>query len=231
MIRLPLAFLALLALAAPAWAETRRLSIGDFDRVIVEGPYQVHLVIGRASSASATGSREALDRLGVDVQGQILRIRRNRNAWTGTARPDSGTVAIELATRNLRSARLIGPARLEAEGLRGLNVELSVEGSGTLHAVRTDVERLALALLGSGRLEVAGAARALSGNFQGSGEVDAAALRAANATIATTTSGAVTLTVNGPVTIANQGLGNVRILGRPVCTVSGAAADQVRCGP
>ena len=231
MTRLFLALFALLALAAPAAAETRRLSVSDFDRLIVEGPYQVHLVTGRASSASATGSREALDRLSVDVQGQILRIRRNRNAWTGTQGRDAGTVTIELATRNLRSARLIGPARLEAEGLRGLAVELSVEGSGTLRATGADVERLALALLGSGRIEVAGAARALNGNFQGSGEIDATNLRAANATIATTTSGAVTLTVDGPAAIVNEGLGTIRILGRPVCTISGAAADQVRCGP
>ena len=115
--------------------------------------------------------------------------------------------------------------------MRGLNVEFSVEGSGTLHATRVDADNLSLALLGSGRLDVAGAARAMTGNFQGSGEIHATNLRAEHATIATTTSGAVTLTVNGPATITNNGLGNVRILGRPVCTVAGMATDQVRCGP
>lgn len=230
MTRLPLFLLVLLACAAPAAAETRRLSVGDFDRVLVEGPYQVHLVVGPASAASATGSREALDRLSVDVQGRMLRIRRNRTGWTGTPGRDAGTVSLELATRSLRSARLIGPARLDAEGARGLNVEFSVEGSGTVRAVRIDADHLALALLGSGRIEVAGVARALNGNFQGSGEIEATALRAAAATIATTTSGAVTLTVNGPAAITSNGLGNVRVLGRPVCTISGIATDQVRCG-
>jgi len=225
-----LALLLLCALAAPAAAETRRLSVGDFDRVLVEGPYRVHLVIGPASSASATGSREALDRLSVDVQGRMLRIRRNRNGWTGTPGRDSGIVTLELATRALRSARLIGPARLDAEGVRGLNVEFSVEGSGTLHGVRIDADRLALALLGSGRIEIAGVARNLNGNFQGSGEIEATALNARAATIATTTSGAVTLTVNGPAAITSNGLGNVRVLGRPVCTIAGLATDQVRCG-
>ena len=70
----------------------------------------------------------------------------------------------------------------------------------------------------------------LDGNFQGTGDIVAANLRAGQATIATTTSGAVALTVNGPATVTANGLGNVRILGRPVCTVSGIAADQVRCG-
>src|SRR6185295_9958904 len=161
MTRLILAASALAALAAPASAEDRRYSVGDFDRLIVEGPYQVHLVTGRASAASAQGGRDALDRVTIDVQGQILRVRRNRNAWAGAPGADPGIVTIELATRSVRSARLIGPARLDLEGARGLNLELSVEGSGDLRAAGVDADRLSLALLGSGSLTVAGTARAL----------------------------------------------------------------------
>ena len=222
--------LVLLAFAAPASAETRRIAVADFDRVIVEGPYVVHLVTGRPSAASAQGTRDALDRVTIDVQGQMLRIRRNRSFWGGAPGADAGTVTVELATRSLRSARLIGPARLDLQGARGLNVELSVEGSGDLRAAGVDADHLSLALLGSGRLEAAGAARMLNGTFQGTGDIVAGTLRAGQATIVTTTSGAVALTVNGPATITANGLGNVRILGRPVCAVSGIAADQVRCG-
>ena len=222
--------LVLLAFAAPASAETRRIAVADFDRVIVEGPYVVRLVTGRPSAASAQGTRDALDRVAIDVQGQMLRIRRNRNFWGGAPGADAGTVTVELATRSLRSARLIGPARLDLQGARGLNVELSVEGSGDLRAAGVDADHLSLALLGSGRLDVAGVARMLNGSFQGTGDIVAVNLRAGQAVIATTTSGAVALTVNGPATITANGLGNVGILGRPVCTVSGVAADQVRCG-
>lgn len=224
----PLLFLS--TLAAPAFAEDRRFAVEDFDRVIAEGPYIVHLVTGRATSAVAHGSREALDRMSLDVQGQMLRIRRNRGAWSGGGAADPGTVTIDLVTRSLRSARLIGPVRFEADNVRGLRVEFSVEGSGTLHATRVDADALSLALLGSGRLEVAGAARTLAGDFQGSGDLAAPALVARSATLSSTTSGAVTLTVNGPATVTNNGVGNVRILGRANCTTSGSAADQVRCG-
>ena len=223
-------FALLLLTAAPAHADDRRYSVGDFDRVIIEGPYVVHLVTGRPSAASAQGRRDALDRLSLDVQGQMLRIRRNRNAWSGTPGADLGTVTIELATRSVRSARLIGPARLDLEGARGLNLELSVEGGGNLRAAGVDADRLSLALLGSGRLDVAGAARVVNGNFQGTGDVAAAGLTAGQATIATTTSGAIALTVNGAATINANGFGNVRILGRPACTIAGVGADQVRCG-
>jgi Putative auto-transporter adhesin, head GIN domain len=225
-----IAFLIAFAAASQAPAADRRIPVDDFDRVIVEGPYVVHLVTGRASAASANGTREALDRLSLDVQGQTLRIRRNRNGWVGTPGADSGIVTIELATRSLRSARLIGPARFEVANVRGINVEFSVEGSGSLRAAGVDADNLSLALLGSGRLEVGGAARVLRGDFQGSGEVAAAGLRAGNATVTTTTSGAVALTVNGPATITANGLAEVRVYGRPDCTIRGIAADQVRCG-
>jgi hypothetical protein len=222
--------LALSLLGAPALAEDRHYAIGDFDRVIAEGPYIVHLVTGRATSAVAHGSREALDRMRVDVQGQMLRIGRNRGAWSGGNGGDPGLVTIDLATRSVRSLRLIGPVRLDADNVRGLRVELSVEGSGTLHATRLNADALSLALLGSGRLDIAGAAGTLAGTFQGTGDVAAPGLVAHNATIASTTSGAVSLTVNGPATVSNEGVGNVRIFGRAVCTISGGAADQVRCG-
>jgi hypothetical protein len=229
MIRIAPAFLLLAALAAPAAAADRNYSVPDFDRVLVEGPYIVRLVVGHPSSAVATGSRDALDRINVDVQGQTLRIRRNRAAWGGTPGADPGPVTVTLATRTLRSARLIGPARLDVAGGAGLNLEFSVEGSGTIHATAIDAERLSLGLAGSGRLDLAGTARSVAGNFQGTGDVAATGLVARNATLTTTTVGTVALTVNGPVTITANGLGDVTVGGRPVCTLRGMGASQVRC--
>ena len=230
MTRLLAALLALTAFAAPASAEDRRYAIQDFDRLIAEGPYIVHLVTGTATTAIAHGSREALDRMSLDVQGQMLRIRRNRGTWTGGSGGEAGIVTIDLVTRSLRSARLIGPVRLDAENVRGLQIEFSVEGSGTLHATRVNADALSLALLGSGRLEVSGTARTLAGNFQGSGDLAAPGLVAHGATLASTTSGTVAVTVNGPATVTNGGVGNVRVFGHPVCTINGSAADQVHCG-
>ena len=230
MIRNIAAAFTLLALAAPASAVERRYSVTDFDRVVVEGPYRVHLVTGRPSSATASGSREAIDRVSVDVQGQTLRIRRNRSAWSGNARVDPGPLEIALATRNLRSVRLIGPTQVEVQGGSGLNLEFSVEGSGGLKVSGVSADTLALGLIGSGRIEIAGNARRLRADFQGSGDVLGQSLVVAqDATVATTTAGTVALTVNGPATINANGLGAVAIFGRPVCTVRGSGEAEVRC--
>lgn len=230
MVRIMLVFLGLCAATAPAAAAERTYSVNDFDRVIIEGPYVVILAMGRSSSAVASGTREALDRVSVDVQGQTLRIRRNRQAWGGNPGADTGLVTITLATRTLRSARLIGAARLDLDGARGLRMEFSVEGSGRLRATGVATDNLSLGLLGSGVLDISGSAAMLRADVQGTGSVEAARLIARNANLTTTGSGTVALTVNGPATVAANGLGDVTIMGRATCTVTGPGADQVRCG-
>jgi len=71
------------ATSVPAVAAERRYSITDFNRVEVDGPYQVTLTTGGSSSARATGSSAALDRLSIEVMGQTLRIRTNVSSWGG----------------------------------------------------------------------------------------------------------------------------------------------------
>jgi hypothetical protein len=230
MTRILIACLALCALAAPAAAADRVFPVADFDRVIVEGSFRVRLVVGGATRAVASGTSLGLDRVSIEVRGQTMRIRAGRGIWSGRPGADPGPVTIALTTRMLRSARTIGPARLEIEGATGLNVEFMVEGGGTIRATGVAAENLALGLLGSGALEVAGAARSLRGQFQGTGNVEASRLAAQGATITTNTLGSVALTVNGPTAVTAYGLGDVIVAGRPACTLSGPSAAQVRCG-
>jgi hypothetical protein len=231
MTRFVLALLAFAALAAPARGADRPYPGADFDRLVIEGPFRVHLVVGRATTARASGSREGLDRLSLEANGTTLRIRPQRNLWGASARTDPGPVTIELTTRTLRSARLLGPATLDVEGAGGpLSLEFRVEGSGSLRATRLAADALSLGLLGAGALELAGTAKTLRGQFQGTGNVAAANLAANDATVTANTAGTIALQVNGRAEIVAYGLGTVTITGRPACTVSGPGAAQVSCG-
>jgi len=225
-----LATIAVLAAAAPAAAAERRFPVTDFDRVVVEGPYIVRLVTGPASSATASGGQAALDRLSLDVNGQTLRIRRSRSSWGGNPGAQEGPLTIELATRTLRSARLIGPGRLEVDRARGLRVDLIVEGSGFLRAGSVEADNLSLGLAGSGRLEVGGRAETMTADVQGTGDLDASTLAAEDVSITTTTTGTVAARAADSANVNALGLGEVTILGRPACTVRGPNAELVRCG-
>ena len=222
--------LALVAAATPAVAADRTYSVTDFDRVSVEGPYVVRLVTGRPSAARASGPTASLDRLVIDVNGQTLRIRRNRDYWGGNDGAQEGVVTIELATRSLRSGRLIGPGTLAIDRLQGLRVDIAVEGSGRLTATNVAADNLSLGLAGSGRIDVAGAVDTLTADVQGSGDIDAARLVAQDARLTTTTSGTVALSAARTASVTALGLGSVTISGRAACTFHGTGADQVRCG-
>ncbi len=230
MVRTILAAAAMLAAAAPAAAAERRYSVSDFDRIVVEGPYIVRLTAGRSSSAVARGTQAALDRASIDVSGGTLRIRRNRAFWGGNPGAQEGPLEIELTTRAIRSARLIGPARVEVDRVEGLRVDLIVEGSGTLRATNVEADNLSLGLAGAGRIEVAGTAETMTADIQGTGDVDGSALRVENAAITTTTTGTVTAAVADEATVTALGLGEVVILGRPACNIRGPNAPLVRCG-
>ncbi len=227
---LPLALLAFAA-AAPAGAAERTYSITDFDRVQVDGPYRVSLRTGLNSGARAEGSAEALDRVSIDVQSGVLRVRRNRSAWGGY--PGEGgaePVTVVLTTRDLRNAAVVGSGSLDIDRVRGLRVDLSVSGSGRLTVAAVDADNLMVGLLGSGRIDLAGRAKQLKATVQGSGDLSAAGLSADDAQVASQTAGKIIVDVSRTAKVTATGPGDVEILGSPTCTVQSTGSGQVLCG-
>ena len=221
--------LACFALAAPAAAAERNYSVTDFDRIVVEGPYTVRLATGRPSAARATGSPEAIERVTLDVQGRTLRIRPNRSAWGGF--PDNAvrTVTLEVSSRELRAASVNGPASLVIDRVRGMRLDLAVEGSGSILAGDVAADNLVIGLIGSGRIRVAGTAGELRASIHGWADLDASSLVAQGANVTTDTSGRVAIGVAREARVNATGIGEVEILGSPSCTVRGLSAAMVRC--
>jgi peptidoglycan hydrolase-like protein with peptidoglycan-binding domain len=226
---LPLA-LAILVAAGSASAAERRYTVTDFDRVQVEGPFQVTLLTGLTASARADGSAEALDRVAVDVQGGTLRVRPNRSAWGGYPGDRAGPVRISVTTRDLRAASVIGSGSLGIDRAKGLRVDVSVSGSGRLSVGTVDADNLVVGLLGSGRITLAGHARQLKGTIQGSGDLAASGLKAEDAVLTADTAGSVAVEVARTVKLKASGPGDVEILGNASCTLEGEPMGQVRCG-
>jgi hypothetical protein len=229
---LPLALLALLALAAavPAAAAERTYSITDFDKVQVDGPYRVTLTTGRSSAARAEGSAEALDHVSIDVQGGTLRVRRNRSAWGSYPGSGEGPVAVTLATRDLRSAAVVGSGSLDVDRAKGLRVDLSVSGSGRLNVAAVESDNLVVGLLGGGRLTLSGRTKQLRATVQGSGDLAAAGLSADDAQIGSDTAGSVVVAVARTAKVTSTGAGDVEIVGSPTCTVDSKGSGRVSCG-
>jgi hypothetical protein len=225
------ALLALLALASPAAAAERRFMVTDFDRVQVEGPFEVILTTGRPSSAVASGSPQALDRVSIDVQGRTLRVRPNRSAWGGyPGQVAGGTVRILVSTRDLAAAAVAGAGSLAIDRAGGLRLALNVTGSGRITLAAVQADQLILGLTGSGRITLAGKAKTLRASIQGTGDLDGASFRADDADIVTDTAGMVAFTAVRSAKVRANGIGAVEIGGSPACTVTGLGGGNVRCG-
>lgn len=221
--------LALLA-AAPAAAAERRYTVTSFDRVQVDGPYQVRLVTGRPSAATARGSQRALDAVSVEVQGRLLKIGTDRSAWGGYPGEGAGPVTIELSTHELRGAFVRGPGSLHVDKARAMRFDASLSGSGSLAVDAVEADRLDAALVGSGRMELGGKVKTLRAAIQGAGDLAAPGLTADDAQINAGTSGTVEVAVKRAAKVNSSGAGEVNVLGKPACTVDARGSGIVRCG-
>jgi hypothetical protein len=98
--RLPtLALLAVASLPAnlfgAAPASQRNYSVTSFDRIRVDGPYQVQLQTNVAPYARAKGSQAALDGVSIAVEGRTLIVRAGGGSWGGYSGENPGPVTIE----------------------------------------------------------------------------------------------------------------------------------------
>jgi hypothetical protein len=222
-------FLAFAALAAPARAAERTYSITDFERVVVEGPFIVRLTTGRSTTARASGTAEAIDRLSLVVSGQTLRIRQTRLADGRNRSAQAGPVTIELTTRRLHTASLLGPGSFDIDRIEGLRVDISVQGSGRIRATHVEADNLIIGVLGTGTLELSGTAEMVRATVYGSATLAGSGLSTDEARILANTLGDVSLTVAREADITAEGLGPIAITGRATCNVRGVGASQVSC--
>jgi hypothetical protein len=226
-----LAAAAAAVLAMPAAAAGRTYPVVDFDRIEVEGPFQVTLATGLSSHVRASGTADALERLSVEVEGRTLRIRTNRSAWGGYPGGAPGPVRIEASTRDLARATVRGSGSLAIDKARGLRLDLGLSGNGRLSVAALDEDNLVVNLLGSGRIGLGGHAKQIRATIQGSGDLDGASLRAGDLQLATDTAGAITVGGARSAHVLATGAGDVTIGGTPACTVENKGAGRVRCGP
>src|SRR5688500_1953218 len=155
-----IALLALASLPAAAAAPTteRNFSVPGFDRIRVDGPYQVSLKTGVAPFARATGTAASLDGVSVRVEGRTLVIREGTGGWGGDPGEGRGLVTIEVGTHDLNAIYVHGAGALDVDRVKGLSFELSIQGSGMARIDEVDVDQMKVGVAGAGTTRLAGRA-------------------------------------------------------------------------
>ncbi|MGK6319181.1 head GIN domain-containing protein [Sphingomonas sp. DT-204] len=220
--------LVLVLLAAPAAADERSFMLSGFERVRVEGPFEVEVTTGRSAAARAEGDRRALDAVRVEVEGSTLVVAPNVNGWGGYPGATRAMPKVTVTVPMLRAAAVAGGGRLSVTSMSGQRVALSLTGAGTIRVGEIDTDQLSASLIGTGALAVAGRAHDARFQTSGAGTIDAEGLSAGTLTVAAQSAGDSSFTARNTATIAALGNGTVRVSGPATCTVSGAA--PVLCG-
>ena len=221
----------LVAAASAASAAEHGYSIQDFDRIRVEGPYEVHVRVGPPATARAQGPQTALDRLSVTSNDGMLVIRPDHNGWGGWPGGQSeAKVVVTVTTRGLRSVALAGSGALDVDRMRAPEIQVGVTGSGDVSVGAVDADAVQLSIAGSGDIRIAGRTKQVRANVQGSGDIDAANLGAQDVIVAAAGSGDLALAASRSAKITSAGSGDVAVTGTASCTVSRVGSGDVSCG-
>jgi hypothetical protein len=224
--------LALLSLAAPATAAERTFSIGSFDRIRVEGPFEVQLTTGKSPGARAEGAARATEGLDIRVEGTTLIVRAALNGWgEQPVAGSTGAPVIRVSTQAIRSAAVIGGGQLTIDGaIKGQRIDLSLTGSGSLGAAALDADQFNATLLGSGSMKLGGRAAKVRLITSGSGTIDATPLSAGDLILRLEGPGETRATARFTANVTTTGLGAATVFGKPACTVKATAGGPISCG-
>jgi len=228
---LVLAPLFLIAAAMPAQAAERVWNIASFDRVRVDGPFEVRIATGSSPRATASAADPALlERLRLDVQGTTLSLRLDRGTGDYAARGSDAATVFTLSTPALKSVTLLSGAKVLVTRMAATRVDLGVTGTGALSVDEASAEQVNATVIGSGTISVGGRAGKARLVTNGPGTIDAAALSAGELFVSLDGSGETRAAARYAAEVASTGMGRVSVAGNPKCTVRAAAGGPVTCG-
>jgi hypothetical protein len=208
----------LLLLTAAAPAQERRFMVGDFERLRVDGPFEVEVVPG-SPGAVAFGDRGALDQVTVRSSGNTLVVSGGPLSWTG--RKGAALPIVRVSARSLRGVALNGGAKVRVVEMRGAKIELLQAGAGSLDVASIRTDDLTANLTGTGAMTLAGTAGRVRMRNYGSGSIDASALTANDASLNSGSSGDIRINVRFTARANAIGSGGISITGKPECILRG----------
>lgn len=224
---LALLVLASLPVAAAQPAAKRNYSVTSFDRIRIDGPYEVKLKTNVAPFARASGTPSSIDGVSIGVEGRTLVVRSGSNGWGGYPGEGRGPVTIEVGTHELQSAYINGAGALDIDRVRGLGFSVDINGPGMARVEAADVDQLKVGLTGAGTARVAGRAKKLTAIVRGTSSFEAENLKSNDAVIGAEGPSVVRASVSNSAKVDASGLASVTLTGSPACELNTKGSARV----
>lgn len=211
--------------AAP---DERGFMLSEFDRIRVDGPFDVRVITTGPSGGKATGSRRAIDRVRLRVDGMTLVVTTDTRGYEGYGRETGGPATVTVRGQRLRAAFVNGGGSLTIEAMRAQRIDLGVNGSGRLDVRGIETDQLNASLTGTGTIAASG--RALRARFasNGAGGIDATGLAVNDLTIVSQSAGNGSFSARNTADVTALGIGSVTVTGNATCRTRGPG--PIRCG-
>jgi len=219
------------AMAAPVQAAERRYSVASFERLRVEGPFEVRVTTGGPATGMAATDERTLDRLTLTVEGTTLIVRlSNVKGWgeRGSTAVRTAPV-VTLTTPLLRSALAVAGARVHIGAGKSDRFDVAVNGAGSIAVTGLDADQVIATVIGTGAVTLSGAARETRLLLNGAGQIDSAALQTGDLTVRLEGTGEIRTAARYNASVTTSGLGRVTVAGKPRCRVRAISGGPVIC--
>lgn len=208
----------------------RSYQVGPFQQIEAAGSYDVQVTTGGAPAVTASGPRNAIDRLVVEVRNNKLLIHPESHGFFTVGGWNGSTIVHVTAPVPLLAATTAGSGDLHIDKVDGTSFEGNVGGSGDLTLDQASTQKLKLSIAGSGDIRArSGQSGDVEYNTAGSGGIDARGVRAQSGNVSVVGSGDVAGQVSGAAKVSIMGSGDVTLTGGAKCTVSRMGSGSANC--
>lgn len=210
---------------------SRNYQVGNFEKIVVAGPYDVQVRTGANPSVSATGSQKLLEKTVVEVKDGELKIgpERKRSWFNFGGWSTHGKATLMVTVPQLTGATIAGSGDLRIDKVKAEDFKAVIAGSGDLDLGVLDVEDLKVDIAGSGSIRGTGKSGSAKYGIAGSGDVDTAQLQTQDVKVSIAGSGSVRAHATGTADVNIMGAGDVDISGGAKCKINKTGGGDVRC--
>ncbi len=191
--------------------KTETRSVGDYDRVYVNGSFEVHLVEGKEGDIEIKGESNIIPHISVKVVDGTLKI--------GTKKKTSlyykKDLVITVPIKHIDGVSLSGSGEIYSKHVikeQELNVNLS--GSGDVE-LKIETSRVLTTVTGSGDMELTGSTQYLRVNVTGSGDFHGETLDSRMTDVMVTGSGDADVNASEFISAHVTGSGDIAYSGNP----------------
>jgi hypothetical protein len=217
---IPLTALAVATGADASSAASRNFGVRNFEKIRVEGPYRVTLKTGVPPFATATGSPAALDRIDLEMRGNVLIVRAMPSTASSTDKDGLGAVDIQVGTHDLYAAELTGAGSLAIDKVKALKFDMTLGGAAYGQIDNAAIDQLSLVLVGNAAGRLSGTAKQMTAVLRGLSTLDSSGLQVSDASIGADGPSTVRALVTKSVKLDGSGTASFSLTGRPSCTLN-----------